>query len=168
MKGRIDRDVAEEAARQAWGARELLLRMGFPAEQIAMTCGVPLGGEQRQAIEDRTLESAVVLRMMVKEGDGLRSHKFTISCGPVASAPLFAEAVRRRLGGIAAGIFSEADLLRAYNASSAFGGRYEIVSALKAKGFPIPANWELQVAPELEAAQDPSREVLDDGSGDAN
>lgn len=168
MKGRIDRDVAEEAARQAWGARELLLRLRFPTEQIALTCGVPLGGEQRQEIKDRTLESAVTLRMMVKEGEGLRSYKFTITCGPVASASLFAEAVRRRMSAIAAGVFSEADLLRAYNASSAFGGRHEVVAALKAKGFPIPSDWERQVAPELEVILDPSREVLDDGSGAAN
>lgn len=168
MKGRIDRDVADEAARQTWGARELLLRLGFPSAQIAVKCGVPLGGEQRQAIEERTLESAVELRMMVKEGEGLRSLTFTISCGPVASAPLFAEAVRRRMAGIAGGIFSEGDLLRAYNASAAFGGRHEIVKMLKLRGFQVTADWERQVAPELEVILDPFREGRDPGSGDTN
>lgn len=151
MKGRIDRDVAEEAARQAWGARELLLRLEFPASQIATRAGIPLGGEHRGDMADRMLESAVTLRMMVKVGTGmgLESLTFDITCGPVASVTLFAEAVRRRSAAIAAGAFEEAALLDAYRSCAAFGGRDEIVRLLHAKGFQIPANWPLLADPTL-------------------
>lgn len=146
-KGRIDKDVAEEAARQCWGARELLIRMGFPSEQIGVKAGVPLGVDVGKRIEDRMLESCVELRLLLAKGEGVAPAIFSITCGAVPSVPLFVEAVRRRAAGIAAGAFSEADLVRAYMVTTAYGARFEIVAALRAKRFPVPATWEVDVDP---------------------
>jgi hypothetical protein len=146
-KGRIDKDVAEEAARQCWGARELLIRMGFPSDQIGVKAGIPLGVAGGKRLEDRMLESCVELRLLLAKGDGVAPAIFSVTCGPVPSVALFVEAVRRRVAGIAAGVFSERDLLRAYKVTTAYGARFEIVAALRAKGFPVPATWELDVDP---------------------
>jgi len=147
-KGRIDKDVAEEAARQCWGARELLIRMGFPPDQIGVKAGVPLGGDHAKRIEDRMLESCVELRML--QGPflgGAVPAIFSITCGAVPSVALFVEAVRRRVAAIAAGVHDERDLLRAYKATTAYGARFEIVEALRAKNFPVSATWESDVDP---------------------
>lgn len=159
-KGRIDRDVAEEAARQCWGARELLIRVGLPAEQIGVKAGVPMGVDRGKRIEDRMLESCVELRMLLAvrdvpnahpavwaQGDGAVPSIFSVTCGPVPSVKLFVEAMRRRVAAIAAGLHSESDLLRTYKATTAYGARFEIVAALRAKGFPVSATWESDADP---------------------
>lgn len=144
-KGRVESDVAEEAARQTWAARELLLRLGFAPECIGVKCGVPLGAETDKRIEDRMLQACVEL--VVLDGQ-LKRRMFQITCAPVPSAAIFVDAMKRRALAIQGGVYTEAELLRAYKASAAYEGRHEIVVALVNKGFPVPQEWERAITPD--------------------
>lgn len=141
-KGRVEADVADEAARQCWGARELLLRWGFTNEQITMQIGYKAGGaDARKPIAERQLYAVVELTeardmaKFAKHGAG----RFVIECGPVPSRELFALSVQRRMASIAAGVFSEEQLTAAWHATSAYGGRDEILAELTKRGFAMNA-----------------------------
>lgn len=130
MKGRVDADVALEAARQAWGARELLLRLGVPQEAVRITSAVSVGKDQTLPLEQRPLLAAVQLV------DGIR-RPFTIECGPCVSKTVFLEACRVYFGRIAEGELTEEQLAREFHLTSAWIGREEIVEALRKNGHPV-------------------------------
>lgn len=145
-KGRVEADVADEAARQCWGARELLLRWGFPNEQITLQLGHKAdGAEGRKPIAERQLYAVVEL---VEPRDAAKFAKygvgrFVIECGPCPSRELFALSVQRRMASIAGGVFSEEQLAAAWRATDAYLGRVEIMAELAKRGFAMNADAEL-------------------------
>lgn len=134
MKGRVDRDVADEAARQAWGARELLLRLGFAPTQVTVQVGVPFGAEQDKPVAERQLHAFVLLQVAdASSTDGARL--FQIDCGVIPAAKLFGEVFRQRMQAIAGGVHTESSLQRAYEVTNAYQAREEIRALLIRRGF---------------------------------
>ena len=132
MKGRVDEDVADEAILQCWGAREVLLRLGYPAEQVVLAVGVRHGAGEDRPVEDRTPFAVVQLRWA-----GMPS--FNIECGP-AGLPKrkFFRRLRTYMTDIGLGTHSEETLARRFSRTSAYLGRVELIASLRKAGFPVP------------------------------
>lgn len=130
MKGRVDADVAMEAARQAWGARELLLRLGFTPASIVIGLALPIGSTQHgKAVADRQLQCCVKLKM-----PGMPD--FIIGCGPIPSPDLLHTAVKQTFARVASGEVAEKKLRAEFHATNAWAGREEIVANLRVAGHP--------------------------------
>lgn len=135
MKGQVDADVADETCRQAWGARELLLRWGFAAEQVQICTGYPMGEEYaHRPLEQRPMQAFVQLCDERLAGDG----KFRIACGPLGVRKQeWGARMLTHLNAIAAGVYDEALLHKQYQHTNAWIGRDDIAAALRAKGIEL-------------------------------
>lgn len=128
MKGEVELDVALEAARQAWGARELLMRLGFGNDQLTITTG-------------RIAEASglLVLHAVVQILDPTKpvSSAFYIDCGAIPTTALFGHAVQRFFDRVGSGTVAEATLRREFEATNAWIGREEIVARIQSHGYPV-------------------------------
>lgn len=122
MKGRVDADIAREAAFQAWAARELLLRLRRDNSLIDIAIAA-------ERTDDRGHFVAVV-------GRHPKARDLVIGCGFSPNVLLFERERDQLFAAVRSGALDERKLLERFRQSGAWQNRESIMGSLDSYGHP--------------------------------